>query len=179
MRTLFYGAAVAAVAFGVSVWVLARSGAEPEADAALVMQTGGICTQDPATVENPHEMNHSHPLREVAADLPTPSVTHLVFPDAMDGYNIQIMTENFTFTPAAINTAPVANEGHAHLYINGAKISRLYGKWVHVPASALTSGANAVSITLNANDHSEWAFNGASISSTVIVYKPDSTDKGE
>lgn len=179
MRTLLYGAAVAAVAFGVSMWVLPRPGGELAADAALSMQSNVVSEQTSASGDKPSEMAHSHPLREVAAERPVPSVTHLVFPDAMDGYNIQIMTENFTFTPAAINTAPLANEGHAHLYINGAKISRIYGKWVHVPASALTSGANAVSITLNANDHSEWAVNGAPISSTVIIYKPDPTDKGE
>lgn len=101
-----------------------------------------------------------------------PSVTHLVFPDAMDGFNIQILTENFTFTPSAINGEVMQNEGHAHLYVNGEKIQRVYGNWVHLPSSLLVSGANAVTITLNANDHSEWAVNGAALASTVIVFMP-------
>lgn len=120
-------------------------------------------------------MAHDHPLLNVPTDAPIPTVTHLVFPDAMDGYNFQIITQNFTFTPAAINSTPVANEGHAHLYVNGQKISRIYGNWVHLPASLLVDGPNAVSITLNANDHSEWAVDGAAISSTVIVIKPQAS----
>ncbi|MCO4839679.1 hypothetical protein LY10_00064 [Planktotalea frisia] len=43
---------------------------------------------------------HDHPVRPVD---PIPSVTHLAYPDAMDGYNVQILTPNFAFTPAAIN----------------------------------------------------------------------------
>ena len=85
---------------------------------------------------------------------------------------------NFTFTPSAINKDPVDNEGHAHLYINGEKITRVYGNWVHIPSSLLVTGPNAVSVTLNGNDHSEWARDGKSISSTVIVIKPDTNAAG-
>lgn len=116
-----------------------------------------------------NEANHAHPLREVNSALPAPTLTHLVFPDAMDGYNIQILTEDFRFTPASINREVVDNEGHAHLYVNGEKIARVYSNWVHLPSGLLEPGVNFVSVTLNANDHSEWAVNGAAIASTVRV----------
>ncbi|MFW2590221.1 hypothetical protein [Sagittula sp. SSi028] len=187
MRTLLYGALVALMAFTCSMAILSWLGtnAEPEAaqDTASVafetVQMQDICSAENPTGANMQSimdagMGHTNPLREVAADLPVPTITHLVFPDEMDGYNVQILTRNFTFTPSAINKDVVANEGHAHLYINGEKISRVYGNWMHIPSSFLVTGANAVSVTLNANDHSEWSKDGVSISSTVIVVKPDS-----
>lgn len=116
---------------------------------------------------------HDHPMREVTSNLPAPAVSHLVFPDAMDGYNVQILPRNFEFTPAAINRAVQDNQGHAHLYINGVKIQRVYSNWFHLPSSLLQPGVNLVSITLNANDHSEWAQGGTAISSTVRVVRPE------
>ncbi|MFG6518923.1 hypothetical protein ACGYLX_15855 [Sulfitobacter sp. 1A13496] len=187
MRTLVYGAVVALLTFACSMAFLSWTGstAEPEAAQAAAnavfetAQRQEICHAEnligadmPTTMEA--GMTHNHPLREVAAGLPVPTITHLVFPDEMDGYNVQVLTENFTFTPSAINKDVVENKGHAHLYINGEKISRVYGNWVHIPSNLLVAGANAVSVTLNANDHSEWAKDGKSIGSTVIVVKPES-----
>ena len=122
------------------------------------------------------DMSHSHPLLEVSQSDPIPTVTHLVFPDAMDGYNIQILAENFEITPASINRDVVANTGHAHLYVNGVKTARIYGQWYHLPSSALQPGVNLVSITLNANNHSQWAHEGMPIASTVRVILPSATE---
>jgi hypothetical protein len=120
-------------------------------------------------------VEHDHPARPVDPDLPIPSLTHLAFPDAIDGYNVQILVQNFTFTPAAINRAVVPNEGHAHIYINGVKIARVYGNWYHLPSSSFFLGGNALTVTLNANDHSTWATtDGNLIASTVPVIRPQS-----
>jgi len=116
-------------------------------------------------------MMHDHPVRNVSDALPYPKITHLVFPDAMDGYNVQILVDNFKFTPASINRAVQPNTGHAHLYVNGQKISRVYSEWIHLPSSLLQLGVNQVTVTLNANDHSEWAIDSQSIASTVAVKK--------
>ena len=116
---------------------------------------------------------HQHPPREVSAELPLPSVTHLMFPDVMGGYNVQILPNNFNFTPAAINRAPQGNEGHAHIYVNGVKVARVYSSWYHLSGDFLTPGENEVSVTLNANDHSEWTVNGIPVASTVKVFTPD------
>ncbi len=133
-----------------------------------------------ATSETQHDMSamsdagaeHDHPARPVDPELPIPSLTHLVFPDAMDGYNVQILTKNFRFTPASINRDVVANEGHAHIYINGIKIARVYGTWFHLPSALFSDGVSAVTVTLNANDHSTWAMpDGQLIASTVPVIR--------
>ncbi len=115
---------------------------------------------------------HDHPLRPVSEDLPVPGVSHLMFPDAMDGYNIQILPTNFTFTPAAINRPVEENAGHAHVYVNGVKIARVYSTWFHLPGALLQSGDNLVTVSLNANDHSVWSTEGGAIASTVVVPGP-------
>lgn len=131
----------------------------------MAMDETGMSNQDMAAM-------HQHPLRPVSSDLPVPTVSHLVFPDVMGGYNIQIMTQNFEFTPAAINREAVDNQGHAHIYVNGTKIARVYSNWFHLPSSDLQPGENLVTVTLNANDHSEWAIGDTQIASTVRVVRP-------
>jgi hypothetical protein len=131
------------------------------------VMTGDMCCANMSDMAAMHQ----HPLRPVSPNLPVPTISHLVFPDMMDGYNIQIMTENYEFTPAAINREAVANEGHAHIYVNGTKISRVYSNWFHLPSSYLQPGANLITVTLNANDHSEWAIGDTQIASTVRVLR--------
>lgn len=117
---------------------------------------------------------HHHPVRNVSLNEMAPTITHLVFPDKMDGYNVQLLTENFRFTPAAINREVVSNSGHAHLYVNGKKVSRIYSNWFHLPSKWLKPGVNYVTVSLNANDHSEWAIDETAIASTVRVILPSS-----
>ena len=94
------------------------------------MEMADICTA---------RADHQHPPREVSEELPEPSVTHLMFPDVMGGYNVQILPSNFNFTPASINRAPQDNEGHAHIYVNGVKIARVYSSWYHLSCLLYTS----------------------------------------
>ncbi|WP_163847178.1 hypothetical protein [Pseudooceanicola aestuarii] len=117
-------------------------------------------------------MTHQHPPREVSPDLPVPGVTHLMFPDIMGGYNVQILVRDFRFTPANINRDPQDNEGHAHIYVNGVKVARVYSDWYHLPAEFVQPGENEVKVTLNANDHGEWAVDGVPISSVVRIVLP-------
>jgi hypothetical protein len=102
-----------------------------------------------------HDM-HSHTMLMVDPKLPVPSLTIEVAKDAKDGFNLHVTTKHFTFTPEKANQPPVPNEGHAHVLVNGTKVMRLYGPWVHLPSSLFAHGKNVVTVTLNANDHSEW-----------------------
>lgn len=114
---------------------------------------------------------HRHPMREVDLGQPAPAISIEAYEDAMSGYNIEIKTENFVFTPEHVNTEPFFNEGHAHLFVNGKKITRVYSPWVHLSAKHLQEGSNVVEVTLNANDHSEWANEGEHIQSSLILEK--------
>lgn len=128
---------------------------------------------DIADVQKTHleqsDVTHMHAMRKTDPSLPIPAVTLEVTPDAKDGYNVHIVTENYAFTPESVNSDVVVNTGHAHLYVNGAKIARLYSEWFHIPATLLQEGDNTVVVTLNANDHSEWTNGDSHIMSRVTI----------
>ncbi len=99
------------------------------------------------------------------ADAPT--VELKVFPLPDGSFNLQLQTSNFTFTPQNIDKAPVLGEGHAHLYVDGVKIARLYGEWHHLPT--LPPDANVLTVSLYANNHQGFAVGGEKISSSVSL----------
>lgn len=80
-----------------------------------------------------------------------PGLALAVHADPASGWNLQIMTENFTFAPLHASTQHIVGEGHAHLYINGEKIGRVYGEWLHL--EDLPQGDVTVQVILNSNDH--------------------------
>lgn len=114
-------------------------------------------------------MTHMHPMTELDPSLPVPAVSVEAIPDEKDGYNIHVTTEHFAFTPEMVNGDVVSNSGHAHIYVNGTKVARLYGPWFNLPSSALQSGRNEVMVTLNANDHSEWSRDGMHIMDMLVL----------
>ncbi|NNE53915.1 MAG: hypothetical protein HKN30_16125 [Sulfitobacter sp.] len=118
-----------------------------------------------ADVAGDHAMMHEAPLEVLAAEAPELSVT--LTPDPMAGYNLQVTTRNFTFSPMNASGAHVAGEGHAHVYVNGRKVGRLYGEWMHL--DALPKGDVEVAVTLNANDHRPLAVGGTPITASQTI----------
>ena len=114
---------------------------------------------------------HTHPTVAVDQTKPVPTVTIEATKDEKDGYNLHLLTTNYRFTPEAVNTEPVSNTGHAHLYVNGVKIARVYSDWFNLSAADMQEGENLIEVTLNANDHSEWMLNDQHISATTTLYK--------
>ena len=80
-----------------------------------------------------------------------PTLKITVHRDPEAGWNLHVMTTAFRFAPENASKAHVAGEGHAHVYVNGAKVSRLYGPWLHL--GKLPAGKAEVKVTLNTNDH--------------------------
>lgn len=66
-----------------------------------------------------------------------------------------------------VNQPHAANVGHAHLYLNGAKVARVYGTAFHL--SDLPEGQHTITVTLNTNDHSDLALDGRLIEDSVVV----------
>ena len=89
---------------------------------------------------------------------PAPSVTLEVYSDPKAGWNLHIQTQNFEFSPEHASLDHVVGEGHAHIFIDGKKINRVYGNWYHIPS--LPTGEHEVRVTLNANSHEELESNG-------------------
>lgn len=110
---------------------------------------------------------HEHSAIFEMGSADAPAVELQLIPLTDGSYNIQVMTRNFVFTPELVDQAPIAGEGHAHLYIDGVKIARLYGEWHHMPS--LPDAAEVVSVALYANDHSAFAVDGLPVSASVMV----------
>lgn len=90
-----------------------------------------------------------------------PSVRLEVARDTGAGWNLSLVTTDFTFTPDNTGAAHVAGEGHAHVYVDGQKLGRIYSRDYHIPAKFASAG-QTVFVTLNTNDHRNYA-NGAEI----------------
>ncbi|MDX2243051.1 MAG: hypothetical protein NW224_20415 [Leptolyngbyaceae cyanobacterium bins.302] len=115
--------------------------------------------------------SHSHKMVEVPAGQPIPTVNLILHPDAMNGWNLEVKVTNFVFAPDRVNTKGTSvNEGHAHLYVDGKKVARLYGSWHHLPA--LPPGDHKITVTLNTNDHGELVYGGKPIQATEIIQVP-------
>ncbi len=88
-------------------------------------------------------------------------------PDSVSGVNLTISTTNFTFAPEKVNQEHEQGVGHAHLFVDGVKVSRLYGNHFHL--GDIEQGERTVRVTLNANTHEEYAIGGSLVEDTIIV----------
>lgn len=95
--------------------------------------------------------------------------THIT-PDPASGWNLHIMTQNFAFSPERASLEHVPGEGHAHVYINGVKLGRVYSHWVHL--DNLPEGEVEVKVTLNANDHRPLSVGDRALEAVQVVTVP-------
>lgn len=102
---------------------------------------------------------------------PVPSVSIEAFVDDSEGYNLRLVTENFTFSPGLLGEVDSPNTGYATLYINERKHARIYGEWYHIGYNDLANGQNTVEIILTTNNHALWTAQDVEIADTVILEK--------
>lgn len=147
-------------------WTPLRQGDNPYRDTPMDM-----------TMDMPMDRTLHDPDRLINLDaVGAPTVTLEVFPLPDGGFNLHARTSNFAFTPQNIDKAPVLGEGHAHLYVDGVKIARLYSEWHHLPT--LPPDAKNLSVSLYANNHQGFALDGEKISSSVALegLKPQASE---
>jgi len=100
------------------------------------------------------------------------SISIEVTKDSMKGYNLFLVTNDFTFTPRAAGQSAVIGQGHAHLYVNGVKVTRLYGNSFYL--GNLKNGHNHVKVTLNSDDHRAYVYKDTSVSASAMVIVDES-----
>ncbi|MBP5975201.1 hypothetical protein HW132_21295 [Brasilonema sp. CT11] len=113
--------------------------------------------------------NH-HKTMEISPGQPVPSVDLVVHQDTKKGWNLEVKVTNFRFAPENVNTTAKPGEGHAHLSVNGQKLTRLYGNWYYL--ENLPPGKNRITVSLNTNTHEALIFNGKLIQDTEIIDIP-------
>ena len=60
-------------------------------------------------------------------------------------------------------------QGHAHVFVNGKKMQRLYGHAIHVPRTWFKKGVNQIAISLNSHNHDNLTKDGKMIVGSVFV----------
>jgi hypothetical protein len=117
--------------------------------------------------------SHGHgalPALEVPEGTPGPTVDLVVHKDAKAGWNLELRTTDFRWAPENVSTDAVMGEGHAHLYVDGVKVARVYGPWYYL--GSLPEGEHQLRVTMNANDHSEYAVGGHVVEDDEAVVVP-------
>jgi hypothetical protein len=118
---------------------------------------------------NPSSANHmQHDYVEIPEGYQVPSVNLSVTQDMSGTWLLSVDTTYFRFAPEKVGSDdPSFNEGHAHIYVNGKKVNRLYGHFYNL--DTLKKGENEIMVTLNSNNHGALAYRGNPISSSVVV----------
>ena len=119
------------------------------------------------TDKSHNHINHSHKNIEIPSEKPVPKVDLFVYQDTMKGWNLHIKLTNFQFSPETVNQNSNINEGHAHLYINDKKITRIYSNWYYL--GNLEPGKNKITVSLNTNKHENLVSNNQMIMDTEII----------
>ncbi|WP_199259206.1 hypothetical protein [Paracoccus binzhouensis] len=101
-------------------------------------------------------------------DLPADSASAAarLEPDSVSGWNLFLQLQGFCFAPEHAGLSPRPGEGHAHLYLNGRKIARLYGPARHL--ETLEPG-DRLRVELNANDHRPLTVSGRPLAVELTV----------
>lgn len=120
-----------------------------------------------------HTDNHSpttsmgdHESIDVTGDT-APTVLIKVTKDAKSGWNVHVDTTNFRFAPEHAGQENIAGEGHAHLYVDGQKVSRLYGPDYHYDEKL--TGEHTFRVALNGNNHAEYRADGKPVVAEVTI----------
>jgi hypothetical protein len=111
--------------------------------------------------------SHQHGKIEIPANQPVPKVDLIIHPDAKQGWNLELKLTNFNFAPEKVNQDSNSSEGHAHLYIDGKKMSRIYGTWYYL--EKLPVGKHQITVSLNTNQHEDLLSNGKRIEDTETI----------
>jgi hypothetical protein len=106
-----------------------------------------------------------------------PKLDLSIYPDSMSGFNLHIEYQHFENEPPEF--ADIKNEknmseknivdGHAHLFINGEKVQRVYGRYLHLQAKYFKPGINQVTITLNDHQHNHWSRNNKRVFASYFI----------
>jgi len=125
-----------------------------------------IALKEKFGIEDEEMDGHHTATVEALGTIPTLDV--IVHTDPKKGYNIELVTTNYEFAPQNASTEHLNGEGHSHLYVDGEKLTRVYGNWYYLKAFE-TSGHHTVRVELSANDHRAYAHEGVIIDDTENI----------
>jgi len=130
----------------------------------LMFERGGEITTR-ARVSTTQMMDHSA-VFEVPTGEPMPKLRLTVTPSG-SGWTVLAEVEDFSFSKSAVDGPHQPGVGHAHLYLNGLKLQRMYAPEARI--GALPPGTYEVRVTINTNDHRTYSVNGSPVSAAAEI----------
>ncbi|MEP1768406.1 MAG: copper chaperone PCu(A)C [Sulfitobacter sp.] len=108
-------------------------------------------------------MGMDHSLSGGVAASPSPTL-HIAADTGFhsSGSDISLTTQNFAFVAA---TEHQMHQGHAHIYLNGLKLGRLYETQYQL--GALPAGTFTLEVALNTNTHRPYVHEGQKVNDTL------------
>ena len=103
-----------------------------------------------------------------------PKATLDIQKDPTGGFNVQVVTSNFVWRPEMASMQHVPGEGHAHVYLDGRKIMRIYNEWFHLNTYQFSTraGEQLLSIEFVGNDHAPYTIQGLPVGAEQVVDVP-------
>ena len=131
--------------------------------------TGLILFFSGNTATNAHS-NGAMSIHEVSKDS-APTALLEIKKDPTGGFNVHVKTTNFSWRPEMASMKHVPGEGHAHVFLDGRKIMRIYNEWFHLNTFqfAKRSGEQLLSVEFVGNDHAPYTIQGSPVGDTQIV----------
>ncbi len=99
------------------------------------------------------------------------SVAITAEPDADGGVSVSIITDGFRFAPELVDHAHTEGVGHAHIYVDGEKLARVFEP--NYQLDDLAPGDHEIRVSLNSNNHGELVYAGKKLEATATVIVPD------
>lgn len=91
--------------------------------------------------------------------------------DAQGAVDVEIDVEGMRFAPESVDQEHTAGAGHAHIYVDGEKLGRVFESSYRI--ENLPPGDHDIRVSLNTNDHRELVYDGKVAEDTVTVTVPD------
>ena len=103
-----------------------------------------------------------------------PQATLVIQKDPTGGFNVQVVTANFVWRPEMASMQHIPGEGHAHVYLDGRKIMRIYNEWFHLNTFQFSTkpGEQLLSIEFVGNDHAPYTIKGLPVGAQQLVDVP-------
>ncbi len=121
--------------------------------------------------------SHQHGSHDVLESENPISISVTAEQDGAGGVNVRIDTDGWRWAPEEVNMANAPGAGHAHVYVDGVKINRVYGPYHHL--TGLEPGTREIQVTLNTNSHNELTYNGQKLEASTMIAIKESSGVGE
>jgi len=134
-------------------------------------KAGDITTRARVNMTKPdgspaHAMHNMEALHEVPEGEPAPTLAMRLTPDG-EGWLVHLDLANVELSSDLADKPHKPGTGHAHLYLNGLKLQRMYSTEARI--GALPPGQYMVRVVLNTNDHQAYAVGGEPVEAMALI----------